>query len=172
MYKKREAGKGGRLPFDAVLMFKVTALQHFYNLSDDQTEFQIRDRHSFCRFLGLSPEGRVPDAKTIWLFRERLRKGGLVDGLFQELLSQIDAAGADGGRRLGGGAEAAQQPRGERGGEVGRDAGGVERGEAAAEGCGRSLDEEARRGALRMQEPRSVDRKHKVIRRSWTPRFR
>ena len=74
-------------------MFKVMVPQHFYNLSDDQTEFQIRDRHSFCRFLGLSPEGRVPDAKTIWLFRERLRRRGLVKGLFQELLSQIDAAG-------------------------------------------------------------------------------
>jgi IS5 family transposase len=46
-------------------MFKVLELQHFYNLSDDQTEFLIRDRYSFCRFLGLSLEGRVPDAKTI-----------------------------------------------------------------------------------------------------------
>ncbi|MEE9358782.1 hypothetical protein [Candidatus Vondammii sp. HM_W22] len=26
-----------------------------FNLSDGQTEFQIRDRYSFCRFLGLSP---------------------------------------------------------------------------------------------------------------------
>ena len=43
--------KGGRPPFDAVMMFKVLVLQHFYNLSDDQTEYQIRDRYSFCRFL-------------------------------------------------------------------------------------------------------------------------
>ena len=93
LYKKRSARKGGRPPFDAVLMFKVLVLQHFYNLSDEQTEFQIRDRHSFCRFLGLSPEGRVPDAKTIWVFRERLKKRGLVEGLFREVLSQIDAAG-------------------------------------------------------------------------------
>jgi IS5 family transposase len=68
-------------------------LQHFYNLLDDQTEFQIRDRYSFCRFLGLSPEGRVPDAKTIWVFRERLKKLELVDKLFAEMLAQIDAAG-------------------------------------------------------------------------------
>ena len=92
-YKKRVADKGGRPPFDVVLMFKVLVLQHFYNLSDDQTEFQIRDRYSFCRFLGLSPEGRVPDAKTIWVLRERLKKRGLVKELFDELLSQIDAAG-------------------------------------------------------------------------------
>ncbi len=93
VYKKRVVGKGGRPPFDAVLMFKVLVLQHLYNLSDEQTEFQIRDRRSFCRFLGLPPEGRVPDAKTIRVFRERLKKRDLMKKLFDELLSQIDAAG-------------------------------------------------------------------------------
>ena len=93
VYKHSEPSKGGRPPFDSVLMFKVLVLQQFYNLSDDQTEFQIRDRYSFCRFLGLSPEGRVPDAKTIWVFRERLKKLSLMDALFDELLAQIDTAG-------------------------------------------------------------------------------
>ncbi len=74
VYKKSGPSKGGRSPFDAVLMFKVLLLQHFYHLSDDQTEFQIRDRYSFCRFLGLTPEGRVPDVKTIWVFKERCRR--------------------------------------------------------------------------------------------------
>ncbi|WP_445083823.1 transposase [Candidatus Vondammii sp. HM_W22] len=46
-------------------MFKVLVLQYLFNLSDDQTGFQIRDRYSFCHFLGLSPEGKVPDAKTV-----------------------------------------------------------------------------------------------------------
>ena len=93
VYKNSDPGKGGRPPYDAVLMFKVLVLQHLYNLGDDQTEFQIRDRYSFCRFLGLSPEGKVPDAKTIWVYRERLKELGLVDQLFSELLVQIDAAG-------------------------------------------------------------------------------
>lgn len=65
-------------------MFKILVLQHFYNLSDDQTEFQIRDLYCFCRFLGLSPEGKVPDAKTIWVFRERLKALELVEPLFPE----------------------------------------------------------------------------------------
>jgi IS5 family transposase len=91
--KKADPGKGGRPPYDDVLMLKILVLQQLYNLSDDQTEFQIRDRYSFCRFLGLSPEGRVPDAKTIWLFRERIRQAGQMDSLFNRLLSQIDAAG-------------------------------------------------------------------------------
>jgi transposase, IS5 family len=45
-----------------------------YTLSDDQPEYQIRDRLSFIRFSGRALEGRVPDAKTIWLFREQLAR--------------------------------------------------------------------------------------------------
>jgi len=47
---------------DVTLMFKMLVLQALYNLSDDQTESQVRDRLSFRRFLGLSPEDTVPDA--------------------------------------------------------------------------------------------------------------
>lgn len=65
--------KGGRPPHAPVLMFKVLILQSLYNLSDDQAEFQIRDRLSFMRFLGLELWQTVPDAKTIWLYRERLK---------------------------------------------------------------------------------------------------
>ncbi len=93
VYKNSDPSKSGRPPYDAVLMFKVLVLQHLYNLSDDQTEFQIRDRYSFCRFLGLSPEGKVPDAKTVWVYRERLKELDLVGKLFSELLIQIDTAG-------------------------------------------------------------------------------
>lgn len=72
----------GRPPFDCVLMFKVLVLQSLYNLSDDQTEYQMRDRLSFRRFLGLAMDARVPDAKTVWLFRETLVKAGAVEKLF------------------------------------------------------------------------------------------
>lgn len=79
---KARKSAAGRKPFDVVLMFKILVLQGLYNLSDDQTEFQIRDRFSFLRFLGLTPESRIPDAKTIWLFREQLKERGLGDKLF------------------------------------------------------------------------------------------
>ena len=77
--------KGGRPPFDAVLMFKILVLQSLYNLSDDQTEYQIRDRLSFMRFLGLDLDQRIPDAKTIWLFRETLTQAQVVEGLFEPI---------------------------------------------------------------------------------------
>lgn len=73
----------GRKPFDCLLMFKVLILQSLYNLSDEQTEFQIRDRLSFMRFLGLTISDTVPDAKTIWLFREQLNQEGLIKVLFE-----------------------------------------------------------------------------------------
>jgi transposase, IS5 family len=69
--------QGGRPPYDIVLMFKILILQKAHALSDDETEHQILDRTSFQRFLQLEHEGRIPDAKTIWKFRERLGADGL-----------------------------------------------------------------------------------------------
>lgn len=76
--------RAGRKPMDAVLMFKTLVLSALYNLSDDQIEYQVRDRLSFMRFLGLGLEDRVPDAKTVWLYREALAQAGLVEALFKQ----------------------------------------------------------------------------------------
>lgn len=86
-------GKGGRPPFDPVLMFKILVLQALYSLSDEATEFQIKDRLSFQRFLGLGLDGMVPDATTVWLFRERLVQAKAIDKLF----ARFDAALTDRG---------------------------------------------------------------------------
>ena len=76
--------RAGRKPMDVVLMFKALVLSALYNLSDDQIEYQVRDRLSFMRFLGLGLGDRVPDAKTVWLYRESLAKAGMVDELFAQ----------------------------------------------------------------------------------------
>lgn len=83
----------GRKPFDAVMMFKVLVLQTLYNLADEQVEYQIRDRLSFMRFLGLGLEDTVPDATTVWLFREALAKAGMVKSLFERFNQHLDAKG-------------------------------------------------------------------------------
>lgn len=80
--KKARKTKAGRPSYDALLMFKMVILQSLYNLGDDQTEYQVRDRLSFQRFLGLNPESPVPDAKTLWLFKESLKKETLDETLF------------------------------------------------------------------------------------------
>ena len=91
--ERSDRAKGGRPPYDAVLTFKVLVLQTLYTLSDDQTEYQIKDRLSFMRFLGLGLEDRVPDAKTIWLFREQLTRAGAVERLFRLFDSALRDAG-------------------------------------------------------------------------------
>ena len=69
----------GRKPWDEVVIFKALVLQALYNLSDEQAEYQLRDRLSFMRFLGLGLEDAVPDATTFWLYREALAKAGAVE---------------------------------------------------------------------------------------------
>ena len=77
--KKSNAGAKG---FDVTLLFKILILQSLYNLSDDAMEYQILDRYSFSRFLGLHASSKVPDATTIWRFREDLTRAGKVAELF------------------------------------------------------------------------------------------
>ncbi|MBD3795861.1 MAG: transposase [Epsilonproteobacteria bacterium] len=73
--------------FDRLMMFKILILQRYCNLSDEQTEFQIKDRLSFMQFLGLQIGDSVPDEKTIWLFKEKLKEKNLSKKLF-ELFTQ------------------------------------------------------------------------------------
>ena len=82
--------KGGRRPYDYILMMKILVLQRYYNISDDQAEYQICDRLSFMRFLGLTIADDVPDSKTIWLFRERLTDLGLVEILFDTFIKKLE----------------------------------------------------------------------------------
>ena len=84
--------KAGRPSFDSVLMFKVLILQRLYNLSDAQIEFQINDRMSFMRFLGLGVYDRVPDEKTVWAFREKLTKAGVMPELFERFAKELQRA--------------------------------------------------------------------------------
>ena len=77
--------RAGHKPMDAVLMVKTLVLSALYNLSDEQIEYQVRDRLSFVRFLGLGLEDRVPDAKIVWLYREGLAQAALVEELFRQI---------------------------------------------------------------------------------------
>ncbi|MDX2290697.1 MULTISPECIES: transposase, partial [Streptomyces] len=83
----------GCKPWDEVLMFKVLILQHLYNLADDRVEYMIRDRLSFMRFLGLGLHDKVPDAKTVWAFREALTKSNAATALFETFSEQLQALG-------------------------------------------------------------------------------
>ena len=88
-----DGAQGGRPPFDPVMMFKILVIQAMDNLSDERAEFLINDRMSFMRFLGLTLADRVPDARTIWLFREKLTKAGAIEGLFARFDAALRSSG-------------------------------------------------------------------------------
>jgi IS5 family transposase len=91
--KKLKKTEAGRKPYDYVMMFKLLVLQTLYNLSDAQTEYQVRDRLSFIRFLKLSLEDEVPDEKTIWLYRERLKEAQVLEKLFDQFHGYLNGQG-------------------------------------------------------------------------------
>lgn len=88
-----DGAQGGRPPFDPVLMFKILVIQAANTLSDERTEFLINDRLSFMRFLGLGLADRVPDARTIWLFREKLTRAGAIQPLFDRFDAALRESG-------------------------------------------------------------------------------
>lgn len=83
----------GEASYPPLTMFKVLLLQRWYGLSDEAMEAALFDRISFLAFAGFSAEDETPDHSTIWRFRERLAKGGLIEALFAELSRQLDKKG-------------------------------------------------------------------------------
>jgi IS5 family transposase len=90
---RKDMSRGGRPPYDAILMYKITMLQQWYGLSDAGIEYQINDRVSFCRFLGLEFGAKVPDGNTIWDFKEALRKANVDRQLFDLFNEKLEKQG-------------------------------------------------------------------------------
>jgi len=93
IHTQERKSNAGRPAWDAVLIMKALVLATLYNLSDDQLEYQIRDRLSFMRFLGLQLEDRVPDAKTLWRYREQLTRRGVMQDLFARFEAHLHTQG-------------------------------------------------------------------------------
>lgn len=163
----------GRKPWDEVLIFKALVVQALYNLSDEQTEYQLRDRLSFMRFLGLGLEDAVPDATTLWLYREALARAGAVEALFGDFDFHLREHGflAMGGQIIDATIVAAPRQRNSR-----DDNDTIKRGETPADwndqpAKQRQKDIEARwtkkhgRSYFGYKNHISMDRRHKLVRR-------
>lgn len=163
----------GRKPWDEVLIFKALVVQALYNLSDEQMEYQVRDRLSFMRFLELGLEDRVPDATTLWLYREALARAGVVEQLFAEFDAYLRAQGylAMGGQIIDASIVAAPKQRNSR-----EDNEAIKRGQTPESFTAnpaklRQKDRDARwtkkhgRSYFGYKNHVSVDRRHKLIRR-------
>jgi transposase len=88
-----DGARGGRPPFDPVMMFKALILQAQHNLSDARMEFMIRDRLSWLRFLCLSLGDRTPDENTIRHFRNRLTETGTLRRVMKAFDWQLQKKG-------------------------------------------------------------------------------
>jgi len=93
MLNQDKKSRAGSKPYNVVMMFKIILLKRFYNLSDEQAEYQINDRLSFKEFLGLKSGDSVPDARTIWLFQENLIQKNLEKNLFEQFHIYLDKLG-------------------------------------------------------------------------------
>ncbi len=91
MLNTAKKSNAGARPYDVVMMFKILVLQRYYGLGDKQVEYQIIDRSSFKSFLGLGTGDRVPDEKSVWAFRERATRTGLVEELFDQFIAYLEA---------------------------------------------------------------------------------
>lgn len=91
--KLGDRGRGGRPPYATETMVRLLVLQQLYNLSDEALEYQVLDRLSFLRFARLTNSSRVPDAKTVWVWRERLKKHDLIGDISAAVSGQLQRAG-------------------------------------------------------------------------------
>ncbi len=85
---RAERSKGGRPPYPSEALVRMVFLQGLYNLSDEQCEHQVLERLSVQRFCRLDGALNIPDARTLWNFRQRLAAGGLGGRAIFESLSQ------------------------------------------------------------------------------------
>ena len=86
-------GPGGRKPWSSEVMLRVLLLKRLYNLSDEQTEYQLRDRLSFLRFARLGLGESVPDSRTLWLYGETLSQADGARQWFEAFHAQLQAQG-------------------------------------------------------------------------------
>jgi IS5 family transposase len=83
-------------------MVRVLLIQQLFNLRDEQMEFQLLDRLSFQRFVGLRASSQIPDRTTIWTFKERLIQAGASESVFDAVNRQLARHGyiARGGQMI------------------------------------------------------------------------
>lgn len=91
--RKEPLGPGGRPPIDVVVKFRMLVVQRLYDMSDDALEFHVLDRFTFRSFVGLSLIDEVPDAKTIWEFREKLAKSGALESIWDLFMEELERKG-------------------------------------------------------------------------------
>lgn len=87
---RSNGAKGGRPAFNSLKMFKAVVVQKYFNLSDEALEFRLNDSLSFMRFTGFEFGEKMPDARTIWKFKEILTNAGVMEELFDIFQKELE----------------------------------------------------------------------------------
>ena len=101
--REQDRPKGGRPPYPTQALLKIIVLQQLYgNLSDEEMEYALLDRMSWQHFIGLTHVRDLPDARTIWAFKNQLAQVGGAATLFADVQRQLAGAGliAKGGQLI------------------------------------------------------------------------
>ena len=91
--RPKSESKAGRPPYDSILMLKTLILKRINNLSNEETEYQINDRISFMRFIGIGLADSVPDSNTIDNFEKMLARSGVITEIFAMFGRQLEEKG-------------------------------------------------------------------------------
>ena len=88
---RNDTDRGGRPNVDPIVMVKILFLQSVYNLVDEQVEREVNNRLDFMHFLDF-PD-KIPDSRTVWLFRERLSSTGKDKVMWSAIWKQFEERG-------------------------------------------------------------------------------
>ena len=94
-YRQERKSNADRKRIDPLILFTMLVLQQLFNLTDEDLELQVNDRRSFEDFVGLVVMNDIPDVATVTLFRERLRKAGVIEKLIQQFDGYLHEQGIE-----------------------------------------------------------------------------
>ena len=87
LFPEKESTRG-RPSYEKILMIRLLLLQNWYGISDEELEFQVKDRVSFRSFLDFPKS--IPDYSTVWRFRDELAEDDIIEKIWVELQRQIE----------------------------------------------------------------------------------
>jgi IS5 family transposase len=90
VYKKGKS-VDGRPSYRGLLLFKMTLLSYWYQLSDEKTEEMVNENLSAMMFCGLQLEDDVPDHSTLSRFRNELTEKKAFDRILRKVNKQLEA---------------------------------------------------------------------------------
>jgi len=79
-------------PLNPLKMLKILLIQRIYDHSDEDLMYYLHAILTYWRFIGFLPKDLFPDIDSIIRFREELKKLGIYEACYIELIKQLKEA--------------------------------------------------------------------------------